>query len=171
MSVSRQVNTSVSVPEPVDLLIAALRRGGAERSALAVLGESLTASESLATLKPRLTNLDAAIARKAPPDRSDELRRVEQRLVHLERNAKPGLLTRRGRDDRHRLEGLRGERNQLFEAQQRWQGWLDENAETFAYRDELPALWNGAVGSSVRWLLPPSPPTSSTCWQSPGQPL
>jgi ATP-dependent exoDNAse (exonuclease V) alpha subunit len=56
-----------------EVVLAAMGRSAAEVAALEALREAFARSESLATLAPRLANLDAWIARETPPDRSREL--------------------------------------------------------------------------------------------------
>jgi hypothetical protein len=108
----------------------------AEQAALDVLRQTL-ASESLAVLAPRLANLNTWLRREAPPDPSAELERLAARRVHLERHARPGVLTRTGRDDRRRLRQLDERQRRLEQAANQRDVWLEEHADAFAYRDEL----------------------------------
>ncbi len=127
-------------PEPAtprEVLVGALQRVSAEQSATETLRQVLAASESLAVLKPRLANLDAQILRECPPDRTIELERLTQRQNHVQQHARPGRLTRSGRDDHRRLRSLDEQRVELEAAQQHRQDWLDAHADTFAYRHEL----------------------------------
>ncbi len=76
---------------PSEVLVAALGRSVAEVAALEVLREALARSESLATLAPRLANLDAWITRgETPPDRSRELQWAADGLDHARRWCRPG---------------------------------------------------------------------------------
>jgi hypothetical protein len=54
--------------------------------------------ESLATLAPRLANLDASIAKAMSPDRSREVRWAAEALDHAQRSGRPRVLTRAGRE-------------------------------------------------------------------------
>ncbi|MEO7428955.1 MAG: AAA family ATPase, partial [Acidimicrobiales bacterium] len=127
-------------PEPLtprEVLVGALQRVSAEQSATEALRQVLAASESLAVVKPRLANLDAQILRECPPDRTIELERLTQRQNQVEQHARPGRLTRAGRDDHRHLRSLDEQRVALEAAQQQRQDWLDAHADTFAYRHAL----------------------------------
>ncbi len=65
-------------------------RSAAEVAALEALREAFARSESLATLAPRLANLNAWIAREMPPDRSRELGWAADGLEHARRHCRPG---------------------------------------------------------------------------------
>jgi len=149
MTRGRQSNTVLVVtdsldlehaPEPAtahELLVGALGRVSAEQSATEALRQVLAASESLAVLKPRLANLDAQILRECPPDQTTDLQRLTQRRNQVAQHARPGRLTRSGRDDHRHLRSLDEQRVELEAAQQRRQAWLDAHADTFAYRHGL----------------------------------
>jgi len=122
-----------------DLLAAAFARNTAEHSALDALRETLERSESLAVIAPRLANLQAQLDRNTPEDPEPELRRLAARRTYLERHARPGLLTRAGRDDRRRLRDLGDEQAALEAADDRRRNWLDQHASLFEYRDQLAA--------------------------------
>ncbi|MBW3651480.1 MAG: relaxase domain-containing protein, partial [Actinobacteria bacterium] len=122
---------------PSEVLVAALGRSAAEVAALEVLREALVRSESLATLAPRLANLDAWIARQTPPDRSRELQWAADALKHAQAYCRPGHVTRAGRDDRRRLEAAQAHYDALSAEQGQRQAWLEAHADTLAYRDEL----------------------------------
>ena len=121
----------------LDVLTAALGRVSAEQAALDVLRQELAASESLAVAAPRLANLDAWIARETPADPTAELERLAVQRRHAERNARPGVLTRSGRDDRRRMAGLDARKAELETAVEHRAAWLDEHADVLAYRDDL----------------------------------
>jgi hypothetical protein len=87
-----------------EVVLAAMGRSAAEVAALEALREAFAHSESLATLAPRLANLNAWIARETPPDRSRELGWAAEGLEHARRHCRPGRLTRAARQDRRRLE-------------------------------------------------------------------
>lgn len=149
MTRGRHSNTALVVTDALDLehtpepttprevLVGALQRVSAEPSATEALRQVLAASESLAVLNPRLANLDAQILRECPPDRTTELERLTQRRDQIEQHARPGRLTRTGRDDRRHLRSLDEQRAELEAAQQHRQDWLDAHAETFGYRHVL----------------------------------
>jgi hypothetical protein len=122
---------------PSEVLVAALGRSAAEVAALEALREALARSESLATLAPRLANLDAWIATQTPPDRSRELQWAADGLEHARRCCRPGHLTRAGRDDRRRLEAAEARYDAVAVEQGQRQAWLEAHADTLAYRDEL----------------------------------
>jgi conjugative relaxase-like TrwC/TraI family protein len=120
-----------------EVLAAALGRVSAERAALDVLRQTLAASESLAVLAPRLANLDAWIRREAPPDPSLALQRLAARRAHVERHARPGVLTRTGRDDRRLVRQLDERQHQLEQAAGQRDAWLEQHCDTLTYRDQL----------------------------------
>jgi hypothetical protein len=91
----------------------------------------------LATLAPRLANLNAQLARETLPDRSKELQWATEGLELARRECRPGHLTRNGREDRRRLEAAEARCENLVNHEQRRQSWLDAHADTFAYQDEL----------------------------------
>lgn len=122
---------------PIEVAVAALGRASAEESATAVLRVVLDASESLAVLAPRLANVTAQIQRETPDNPEPELARLAARRVHLERHARPGFLTRAGRDDRRALRDLDDRVMELEEARGHRQAWLAEHADLFGYRDHL----------------------------------
>ena len=121
----------------LDILTGALRHVSAEQAALAALRTELEASESLAVLVPRLANLDASLRRETPPDPTVELRQLESRRSRLEATARPGRITRAGRDDRRALAAMDGRQRELEAAAAHRRLWLAEHAGSFAYRDEL----------------------------------
>lgn len=149
MTRGRSSNTALVVTDGLDLehspdpaaprevLAAALQRVSAEVSATEALSQMLASSESLAVLKPRLANLDAQIAREMPPDRTVELERLDHRRNHMERHARPGRLTRIGREDRRLVASLDNQQAELEAAQQYRRHWLEAHADTFAYRSQL----------------------------------
>jgi hypothetical protein len=122
---------------PSEVLVAALGRSAAEVAALEALREALARSESLATLAPRLANLDAWIAKETPPDRSRELGWAADGLDHARRYCRPGHLTRAGREDRRRLETAQDHYDALVAHQDSRAAWLEAHADTLAYREEL----------------------------------
>jgi conjugative relaxase-like TrwC/TraI family protein len=124
-------------PTPTDVLTAALGRVSAEQAALDALQTTLAASESLAVLAPQLANLDAWIARERPPDPTIELQRLAARRQRIEQHARPGALTRSRRDDRRLLQGLDQRQHELEAIAARRAAWLDQHADTIAYRDQL----------------------------------
>jgi conjugative relaxase-like TrwC/TraI family protein len=124
---------------PAEVLAGALARPAAERAALDHLRDTLERSESLAVLAPRLANLDAWIAQHAPPNRADELAGTQAQLDHAQRVAKPGVLTRTGRENRRRVATLTERRNELAATQDVFQTWVDEHADTLDYRQQLAA--------------------------------
>jgi conjugative relaxase-like TrwC/TraI family protein len=126
-------------PSAVDVLTAALGRVSAEQAALEALRATLAASESLAVLAPRLANLDAWIARERPPDPTIELPRLAARRQRLEQHARPGVLTRSRRDDRRLLQGVDERHRELEAMASRRAAWLEQHADTLAYRDQLAA--------------------------------
>ena len=119
------------------VLGAALARTAAEQAAIDALHEAFNRSESLAVLAPRLANLDAQLQRDTPEDPEPEIRRLAARRAYVERHARPGVLTRAGRDDRRRLQGLDQEQGQLEAAREQRDTWFADHAEVFAYRDDL----------------------------------
>ncbi len=94
-------------------------------------------SESLATLAPRLANLDAWIARETPPDRSPELQWAADGLHHARAYCRPGQLTRSGREDRRRLEAAQDRFDAVSAEEGQRQAWLEAHAPTLAYREQL----------------------------------
>ncbi|MDP8931328.1 MAG: hypothetical protein M3O70_22850, partial [Actinomycetota bacterium] len=98
---------------------------------------ALARSESLATLVPRLANLDAWIAKELPPDCSRELQWAADRLGNALRYCRPGHLTHSGREDRRRLEAAQGRYDSVAAEADRRQAWLEAHADTLAHRDEL----------------------------------
>jgi hypothetical protein len=124
-------------PGPADVVVAAMGRSAAEVSALEALREAFARSESLATLAPRLANLNAWIARETPPDRSEKLRWAAEGFEHARRHCRPNSLTRAGRDDRRRLEDAQARYAAVSAEQKRREEWLTEHADTIAYRDQL----------------------------------
>jgi AAA domain/UvrD-like helicase C-terminal domain len=124
-------------PTAVDVLTAALGRVSAEQAALDALRTTLAASESLAVLAPRLANLDTWIARERPPDPTIELQRLAARRQRLGQHARPGVLTQSRRHDRRLLQGLDTRQRQLEAIADRHAAWLEQHADTFAYRDQL----------------------------------
>ncbi len=66
-----------------EVVLAAMGRSAAEVAALEALREAFARSESLATLAPRLANLNAELARETPPDRSKELQWATEALEQL----------------------------------------------------------------------------------------
>ena len=120
-----------------EVLGAALARTAAEQAAIDALGETLSRSASLAVLAPRLANLDAQLQRQTPDDPEPELRRLAARRAYLERHARPGLLTRAGRDDRRRLQDLDDQQGKLEAAREQRLTWFADHADVFAYRDDL----------------------------------
>ncbi len=125
------------VPGPTGVVVAAMARSAAEVSALDALRDAFARSESLATLAPRLANLSAWIAKETPPDRSQELQWATDGLDRARRYCRPGSLTRSGRQDRRRLEAAEARYATVSAHQGRRQDWLDDHADTLAYRDEL----------------------------------
>lgn len=123
--------------DPVRLLADVLRRDTAERSAVHEIRHVLARSQSLAVLKPRLANLEHWIKANTPVDHSIDLERARRRLADAQANLKPGVLTRRARHDRHRLDEHTADVERLSAHEAKRQGWLDQHADTFAYRDTL----------------------------------
>ncbi|MGQ0616143.1 MAG: MobF family relaxase [Acidimicrobiia bacterium] len=195
MTRGRRSNTALVITDPLDLehtpdpatprevLAGALGRVSAEVSATETLRHVLAASESLAVLKPRLVNLDAQIRRDTPPDRTIELERLANRRNHMERHARPGRLTRTGREDRRILASLENQQAELEVAQQQRQEWIDAHADTFAYRthlaeqvaDRTTALGAAAIAEQPDHLLhllgpaPDDPPERARWAQSAGR--
>ncbi len=126
-------------PSERQVLVAAMGRSAAEVAALDALREALARSESLATLVPRLANLDAWIADQMPPDRSVELQQATHGLNHALNFCRPGHLTRAGREDRRRLEVAQARYDALIAHQDGRAAWLEDHADTLAYREELAA--------------------------------
>jgi hypothetical protein len=84
-----------------------------------------------------LANLDAWIAKQTPPDRSRELQWAADGLEHARRWCQPGHLTRAGREDRRRLEAAEARYESVSAEQGQRQAWLEDHADTLAYREEL----------------------------------
>ncbi|MDP9070960.1 MAG: relaxase domain-containing protein, partial [Actinomycetota bacterium] len=120
-----------------EVVLAAMSRSAAEVAALQALREAFARSESLATLAPRLANLNAQLARETPPDRSKELRWATEALERARSTCRPGHLTQRGREDRRRLEVAEACYDELVDHALRRQAWLDAHADTLNYRDDL----------------------------------
>ena len=133
------IDHHASEPPPAgrDLLATALARTASEDAATVELRRALAASESLAVLAPRLANVDAQIQREMPPDPSIDLERLAAQRAHVVQYARPGLFTRGSRHDRRRLEDLDERRAELEERLERHRLWLDDNADLFAYRQNL----------------------------------
>jgi conjugative relaxase-like TrwC/TraI family protein len=125
------------LPSETEVLVAAMGRSAAEVAALEALREAFARSESLATVAPRLANLNAWITRETPPDRSRELQWAAEGLEHARRHVRPGSLTRAGREDRRRLQEAEARYVAVSAQQGRREDWLAEHAETLAYRDQL----------------------------------
>ena len=124
-------------PTPSEVVTATIGRVSAEHAALDVLHDSLSASESLATLGPRLANLDAWIRREAPPDRTRELGWASTDLDRVRQHCRPGRLTRSGREDRQHLDTAEARHATLHAEQKQRTDWLHDHADTLAYRDQL----------------------------------
>ncbi len=122
---------------PCDVLVAALGRSAAEVAALESLRDTLSRSESMATLAPRLANLDASIAKEMPPDPSRELQWAVDGLQNARRYCEPGRVTRTGREDRRRLEAAQARYDTVAAEVAQRQSWLEAHADTLAYREEL----------------------------------
>ena len=120
-----------------EVLAAALVRTTAEQTAIEALRETFDRSASLAVLAPRLANLDAQLQRDTPEDPEPELRRLATRRAYLERHARPGVLTRAGRDDRRRLQDLNEQQRQLESAREQRVTWFADHADVLAYREDL----------------------------------
>jgi acyl carrier protein phosphodiesterase len=120
-----------------EVVIGAMGRSATEVAALEALREAFARSESLATLAPRLANVGAQLARETPPDRTRELDSAAAALEHARRHARPGHLSRSGRQDRRHLEAVEARYAEVSAEQRRRQRWLGDHAETFAYRDQL----------------------------------
>ncbi len=141
LAVCDEADTEHRSPGPArsetEVMLGAMSRSAAEVAALEALREAFTRTESLATLAPRLANLNAQLARETPPDRSRELQWASDGLEHARRNCHPGSLTRAGRDDRRRLEAAEARYASVSVEQERRQEWLAQHADTLAYRDQL----------------------------------
>ncbi|MDP9454086.1 MAG: AAA family ATPase, partial [Actinomycetota bacterium] len=122
-----------------EVVLAAMGRSSAEVAALEALREAFARSESLATLAPRLVNLDAWITKQMPPDRSRELGWASEGLEHARRHCRPGHLTQAGREDRRRLEAAEARYEELSAEVAQRQAWFADHAEALAYREELKA--------------------------------
>ncbi len=120
-----------------EMLVGALGRSAAEVAALEALRKALARSESMATLAPRLANLDAWIAKEMPPDPSRELQWAVDSLENARRYCRPSHLTRIGREDRRRLEAAEARYDAVAAEADRRQAWLEAHAGTLAHRDEL----------------------------------
>lgn len=120
-----------------DVLTAAVFRQAGEEAAITTLRRSLDASESLATLAPRLASVNAQIRRDTPDNPEPELARLAARRSYLERHARPGVLTRSGRDDRRLLRDLDQQQAGLEAARQARDTWLADHGDLFAYRHDL----------------------------------
>ncbi|MGH3369655.1 MAG: hypothetical protein ACRDPR_06615 [Nocardioidaceae bacterium] len=153
----------------LEVLAGALRRVSAEEAALDVMRSELAASESLATVAPRLANLDAWIARETPPDPSAELEQLAARRSYLERTARPGILTRSGRDDRRLLAALEDRQRRLQAAAEHRGAWFDEHAETLSYRDELATQVAARRGLGTQRLGGPAGAPRRPARPSPGR--
>ena len=136
---AREGTGGSSSPAPIEVVAAALTRVSAEQAARDVLHSQLTSSQSLATLRPRLANLDAWIRNGTPPDRTRELGWAADALDRARQHCRPGRLTRTGRDDRRRLHDAETRHAALVGEQQVWVDWLHDHADTLAYRDQLAA--------------------------------
>ncbi len=86
LAVCDEADTEYRPPSPgrreTEVVLAAMSRSAAEVAALEALREAFARSESLATLAPRLANLNTELARETPPDRSKELQWVTEALEH-----------------------------------------------------------------------------------------
>lgn len=122
---------------PTDVVRSALGRVRSEQAAIEALRHALAASESLATLAPRLANVAAQIARDMPADRSAELERLRSQRERAETRLHPGWLSASGRADQRRLDKLDADLAQVSAAQEHREEWLASNADVLAYRDEL----------------------------------
>ncbi len=120
-----------------EVVLAAMGRSAAEVAALEALREAFARSESLATLAPRLANLNAQLARETPPDRSKELQWATGDLERARHHRRPGHLTQKGREDRRLLKAAELRYQELADHMEQRQAWLDAHADTFAYRDDL----------------------------------
>ncbi len=129
-------------PSAADVLKGAMARRTAERSALEVLTSAFAASESLATLGPRLANVETWITQESPPDRSAELERARAQRSASERVLRPGHLTSEGRRDRKRLADLGIRVTALEVGEGLRHEWLTEHADVFEYRDQLAIAVN-----------------------------
>ncbi|MDP9020997.1 MAG: ATP-binding domain-containing protein, partial [Actinomycetota bacterium] len=126
-----------AVRSETEVVLAAMSRSAAEVAALEALREAFTRSESLATLAPRLANLNAQLTRETPPDRSKELQWATGDLERAHQHCRPGHLTHRGREDRRRLDAAEARYEELADHMEQRQAWLDAHADTLTYRDEL----------------------------------
>lgn len=130
---------AVSTCSASEVVAGAMSRTASEQAALQVLQEALSASESLASLAPRLAHVNAWIRREMPADCSGELERVTAEQDGLRQHARPGHLTRAGREHRRRLDAVEACWNGLQADQQRRNTWLAAHADTLAHRDQLAA--------------------------------
>ncbi len=126
-------------PTATEIVTAVLHRVSAERAALEVLDDTLTTSESLATLAPRLANVDAWLRRETPPDRSQELGWATADLDRAQEHLRPGRLTRSRREDRRRFDTIETRWAALSAEQQRRTDWLASHADTLTDCDQLAA--------------------------------
>lgn len=117
--------------------MSAIGRVASEEAATTALRATLAASESLAVLAPRLANVHAQIERETPDNPEPERRRLVARRGYLERTARPGILTRAGRNDRHALRSLDDRIDTLQAEAANRDRWLSDHADLFAYRDDL----------------------------------
>jgi hypothetical protein len=67
-----------------------------------------------------------------PPDRSDHLRWAAEALKQIRRSARPGVLTRAGREDRRQLEEAQARYDAVAAEEAQRQVWLDDYADTLA---------------------------------------
>jgi hypothetical protein len=72
-----------------------------------------------------------------PPDRSRELQQATHGLNHALNFCRPGHLTRAGREDRRRLDAAQARYDALVAHQDGRAAWLEDHADTLAYREEL----------------------------------
>jgi conjugative relaxase-like TrwC/TraI family protein len=120
-----------------DVLAGVLARPTAERAALDHLREAFDRSDSLATLAPRLANLDAWIHSNAPADETPEIARLERLLRQAETHARTGRLGRVHRNDRQHIHHLTAARDSALDRDAGRVAWYDEHADTLGYRDRL----------------------------------
>jgi hypothetical protein len=153
MTRGRRCNVALAVCEEVDfehgpvgpapsageVVGAALGRSAAEVAALEALRDTLSRSDSMVTLGPRLANLDVWMAKEMPPDWSEELKSATWTLDYDRRHLRPGTVTRAGREDRRRLEAAQARYDAALAGAGRRSAWLEAHADTLAYREELAA--------------------------------
>ena len=120
-----------------EVLAGALARDDIDEAATITLQQALDTSDSLATLVPRLLNLDEQLRRDTPPDVTDELNRLMARRNYVEHNFDAGWLTPSGRRTRIQLKEL-DETIAAIErrAEHRIQ-WLEHHRDLFDYRNDL----------------------------------